>query len=118
MVGYGGSQVGRPAEAADGRSGLAECPIEVAALCERECFAPNAPAESIGKEGGTGSEEWLAVRAPDVDVIELDGDVLVRGRGAGQGRDGDMAGAVEEQDRQPGDSHGQDDETKVQHDLG
>ena len=34
----------------------------------------------------------------------LDGDVLVRGRGAGQGRDGDMAGAVEEQDRQPGDS--------------
>ena len=111
MVGYGGSQVGRPAEAADGRSGLAECPIEVAALCERECFAPNAPAESIGKEGGTGSEERLAVRAPDVDVIELDGDVLVRGRGAGQGSD--MARAVEEQDRQPSDSHGQDDETEV-----
>ena len=39
LVGDGGSQVSRLAEAVDSRSGLAERPVQMAALCERERFA-------------------------------------------------------------------------------
>ena len=48
----------------------------------------------------------------------LDGDLAVDWRGAGHRPGGYAAGAVEEPDREPGDSHGQDGQPEVQHCLG